>query len=144
MLKKLLEIFQNLPKLHRSIIIASSGFLLLLLILPSSDDNEQGENIQVGKRIQLALPEDIVPAGSVPRHSALPQRSTTKATKNIATGQLPSLAKNQSTQQDGSLASGKLPGKVKVQDSLAELANLSWQTVKVRSGDSLALILKRL
>ena len=144
LLKKLLEIFQNLPKLHRSIIIASSGFLLLLLILPSSDDNEQGENIQVGKRIQLALPEDIVPAGSVPRHSALPQRSTTKASNNIATGQLPSLAKNQSTQQDGSLASGQLPRKVKVQDSLEELANLSWQTVQVRSGDSLALILKRL
>nr|WP_231561980.1 peptidoglycan DD-metalloendopeptidase family protein [Colwellia psychrerythraea] len=133
-----------MPKLHRLIIIGSSVFLLLLLILPSSSDNADSEDIQVGQRIQLTLPEDIVPASSTPRQSVLPQRSTSKASKNTATEQLPSLVNNQSTLQDGSLASGKLKAKVKIQDSLDELASLSWQTVKVRSGDSLALILKRL
>ena len=68
--KKLLEIFQNLPKQHRGIIIASSCFLLLLLIIPSSEENLDVEDIQVGKRIQVALPEDIVPAGTIPRQSA--------------------------------------------------------------------------
>ncbi len=144
LLKKLLEIFQNLPKLHRSIIIGSSGFLLLLLIMPSSDKNEQGEDIQVGQRIQVDLPESIVPAGSIPTQSALPQNTIVKTKNKITTGQLPSLANSQTTQQDGSLASGQLKKKVKITDSLEQLAHLSWQTVKVRSGDSLALILKRL
>jgi len=144
LLKKLLELFQNLPKLHRSIIIASSCFLLLLLILPSSDDNELSEDIQVGQRIQIALPESIVPAGTAPTQSALPQQTITKKNNKIETEQLPSLANKQTTQQDGSLASGMLKKKVKIADTLEELANLSWQTVKVRSGDSLALILKRL
>jgi len=144
LLKKILEIFQNLPKLHRSIIIGSSGFLLLLLILPSSDKNEAGKDIQVGQRIQIALPEDIVPAGSTPTQSALPQRTLVKTKSKTTTGQLPSLEKERATQADGTLASGKLTKRVKVVDSLEQLANLSWQTVKVRNGDSLALILKRL
>ena len=58
LLKKLLEIFQNLPKLHRQIIIVSACFLLLLLIVPSSEENLDVEDIQVGKRIQVSLPEE--------------------------------------------------------------------------------------
>jgi murein DD-endopeptidase MepM/ murein hydrolase activator NlpD len=144
LLKKLLEIFQNLPKRHRWIIIASSCFLLLLLIIPASEESLDGKDIQVGKRIQLSLPEEIVPTGTAPRQSALPQRNTTKANNKITTEQLPSLAKTSSVKNDGSLVSGKLLRKIKIQDPLEELAHLSWQTVKVSSGDSLALILKRL
>ncbi|WP_245560679.1 OapA family protein [Colwellia piezophila] len=140
LLKKLLEIFQNLPKQHRWIIIASSCFLLLLLIIPSKDENLDAVDLKIGQRIQIALPESIVPSGSVPKQSALPQKNSLKAT----TGQLPSLANSSSAQQAGSLATGKLARKVKIHDSLDQLAHLSWQTVKVRSGDSLALILKRL
>ena len=143
-LKKLLEIFQNLPKLHRWIIIASSCFLLLLLIIPSSEESLDVEDIQVGKRIQVALPEEIVPASTAPRHSALPQRNISKGNSKVTTEPLPSLAKISSAQPDSSLLSGKLQRKIKIQDSLEELATLSWQTVKVRSGDSFALILKRL
>ncbi len=144
LLNKLLEIFKNLPKLHRQIIIASGCFLLLLLIIPSSEVNLDTEDIKVGKRIQVALPEDIVPKGTIPKQSALPQRNITKAINKTSTENLPSLAKNSSGQNEGSLVSGKLDKKVKIQDSLETLAQLSWQTVKVRSGDSLALILKRL
>ncbi|OUR80091.1 peptidase M24 [Colwellia psychrerythraea] len=144
LLKKLLELFKNLPKLHRRIIIVSSCFLLLLLIIPSSDESLDVEDIQVGKRIQVSLPEEIVPKGTTPKQSALPQRNITKANNKVITEQLPSLAKTASVQNDGSLVSGKLEKKVKIQDSLEKLAQLSWQTVKVRSGDSLALILKRL
>ncbi len=144
LLKKLLEIFQNLPKQHRWIIIGSSCFLLLLLIIPSSEKSLDVEDIQVGKRIQVALPEEIVPAGSAPTQSALPQRNIITARHKEATEQLPSLAQASIAQNDGSLIAGNLKRKVKIQDSIEELANLSWQTVKVRSGDSLALILKRL
>jgi len=144
LLKKLLELFQNLPKLHRSIIIGSSCFLLLLLIIPASDDSVEGTDVQVGKRIQIALPEEFVPAGTKPTQNVLPQRNTAKTTQDVATEQLPSLAKIRTTQKDGSLATGKLKKKEKIADSLEQLSTLSWQTVKVRSGDSLALILKRL
>jgi len=144
LLNKLLEIFKNLPKLHRQIIIASGCFLLLLLIIPSSEVNLDTEDIKVGKRIQVALPEDLVPKGTAPKQSALPQRNITKAINKVSTEKLPSLARNSSGQNEGSLVSGKLEKKVKIQDSLETLAQLSWQTVKVRSGDSLALILKRL
>jgi murein DD-endopeptidase MepM/ murein hydrolase activator NlpD len=142
-LKKLLEIFQNLPKKHRGIIIASSCFLLFLLILPSSEENTDVKDIKVGKRIQVALPEELVPGG-VPKQSALPQRNIASVNNKVGIKPLPSLTQPSITQNDGSLVSGKLTRKVKIQDSIAELANLSWQTVKVRSGDSLALILKRL
>jgi murein DD-endopeptidase MepM/ murein hydrolase activator NlpD len=144
LLNKLLEIFKNLPKLHRQIIIVSGCFLLLLLIIPSSEENLDVEDIQVGKRIQVSLPEDIVPKGTIPKQSALPQRNITQTKNKVTTEQLPSLAKTTSAQNEGSLVSGKLERKVKIQDSLETLAKLSWQTVKVRSGDSLALILKRL
>ncbi len=142
--KKLVEIFQNLPKQHRGFIIASSCFLLLLLIIPSSEESLEVEEIQVGKRIQVALPEDIVPLETISRQSALPQRRSNKAHNKIITEPLPSLSPPLSTQQGGSLISGKLQRKIKIQGTIEELANLSWQTVKVRSGDSLALILKRL
>ena len=144
LLKKLVETFQKLPKQHRWIISASSCFVFLLLILPSADEKVDVDNIQVGQRIQVSLPEDIVPAGSVTRQSVLPQRSQVNSESSPQTGQLPSLATLDNAQAEGSLASGKLQRKVKIKDSLDELANLSWQTVKVRSGDSLALILKRL
>jgi murein DD-endopeptidase MepM/ murein hydrolase activator NlpD len=144
-LKKLLKLFQNLPKLHRSIIIGGSFFLFLVLIVPVSDDSTDGDDIQVGQRIQIALPEEFVPVGTKPTQSILPQRSSTKPTLKVRTNPLPSLANTQTTQQDGSLKSTRpLTNKVKITDSLEQLANLSWQTVKVRSGDSLALILKRL
>ncbi|MFT5003991.1 MAG: hypothetical protein ACI952_002352, partial [Flavobacteriales bacterium] len=109
--KKSVEIFQNLPKQHRGFIIASSCFLLLLLIIPSSEESLEVEEIKVGKRIQVTLPEDIVPLGTIPRQSALPQRSS-KAHNKIITEPLPSLARPQITQQGGSLTSGKLQRKI--------------------------------
>jgi murein DD-endopeptidase MepM/ murein hydrolase activator NlpD len=144
LLKKLIELFQNLPKPHRSILIGSCCFLFLLLIVPTSDDVVDGDDVKIGQRIQIALPEEFVPAGTKPTQSVLPQRNTAKTTEEVATKQLPSLAKIRTTQEDGSLATGKLQKKEKITDSLEQLAHLSWQTVKVRSGDSLALILKRL
>ena len=144
LLKKLIETFQKLPKQHRWIISASSFFVFILLILPSTNEKIDVDNIPAGQRIQVTLPEDIVPAGSVIRQSVVPQRNNIQGQASSLTAKLPSLVVRENTQEEGSLASGKLQRKVKIKDSLDELANLSWQTVNVRSGDSLALILKRL
>ena len=155
LLKKTLEIFNNLPKQHRWVILGTSCFLFLLFIIPSSEipsnNNDHGaDSAQAGQRIQVALPNEFVSSGSSTEHSALPQRSitNTKSKSQVRSkeplGQLPSLEAPVISQNVGSLASGNLKRKIKIQDSLEELATLSWQTVKVRSGDSLALILKRL
>lgn len=116
--------------------------------MPSSEERLYVEDLQVGKRIQVALPEEIVPQGrgTVTKQSALPQRNNNKVNNTIITEPLPSLPllPTSKSTQEGRLASGKLQRKIKIQDTIEELANLSWQTVKVRSGDSLALILKRL
>ena len=149
LLKNLLALFQNLPKQHRWVIVTISFFLLLLLILPSSNDSGGGENIQVGQRIQLVLPENIVPAnivpvGTRPEQSASSQPNQIKRSVTEVTGQFPSLSNSGSVKNSDILASGQLKSKVKITNSLEQLAHLSWQTVKVRSGDSLALIMKRL
>ena len=143
--KKSLEIFQNLPKQHRWIILGISSFLLLILIIPSNEERFEPESIKVGQRIQVALPEEFISASKpAAKHIALPQRNQAKTDSKVTTGKLPSLDKAKDIQKVGSLASGNLKRKSKVKDSLEELAHLNWQTVKVRSGDSLALILKRL
>ncbi|TYK67006.1 peptidoglycan DD-metalloendopeptidase family protein [Colwellia echini] len=150
-----LETFQNLPKQHRFIIIGISCFLLLLFIIPSSDksssteDNNAGNN-QVGKRIQVALPDEFVPAEAMATHDAFPQstkppvRAKTPKNSKEAIGQLPSLEEPVISQEVGSIATDNLEKKTKIQDSVAALANLNWQTITVKNGDSLALILKRL
>ena len=145
LLKKLSEIFLNLPKKHRLIIVGASSFLLLLMFIPSSEDNLERENIQVGQRIQLTLPNDIVPAGSATKQSISPQRSkVNQPRKKTVAEQIPSLANSKNMQKAGSLTNGDMKTKIKIQDSLTELTHLNWQSVKVRSGDSLALILKRI
>lgn len=142
-LNNLVELFQNLPKQHRWIITVISAFVLLLLITPSNKETDS-KDIQVGQRIQVALPEDIVPVGIKPKQSILPQRSDNNSTNTTPTKTLPSLVNKDSVEPSGTLSGRDLKKKVKSQDPLTELAYLSWQTVKVRSGDSLALILKRL
>ncbi|MBU2869804.1 peptidoglycan DD-metalloendopeptidase family protein [Colwellia sp. E2M01] len=146
LLQKLLITFNNLPKKHRLIIIGISCFLLLLLILPSNDDKQNTNDVQVKERIQLALPEDIVPAGSNAPQSALPQRAIISKPKKdvVTTEELPSLVDVTDPSQASALPTGALHKKIKPQDPIEELSNLDWQTIKVRSGDSLALILKRL
>lgn len=145
LLKKLLEIFHNLPKKHRLIIASISSFLLLLLIIPSGEKAADIEDVKIGQRIQLTLPSDIVPPSNNTRQSILPQRSNSaQPSKTVIAEPLPSLVDSKTPQVAGSLTAGKMKRKTKIQDSLADLVNLSWQTVKVRSGDSLALILKRI
>lgn len=116
-------IFQQLPKKHRIIIIAISLFSLLLILLPSEQElttqNINSQGFEVGKRYQVAMPEQntgIKPANAVDIAS-ISQSKNTQLTDNTA------ITTRQNSQQQ---------------------SNIAWQSVKVRSGDSLARIFKRL
>lgn len=148
LLSTLFTTFKNLPRVHRVVICVSSVFLLVLLIVPTGEESQHTNNIAVGKRIDIALPTDIVskPNLTTRNHSAL-QPSAQRQGEQV-TQSLPSLAQHQSTQRSGSFSQAGRGNNFintdNVSDPLAQLARLSWQTIKVRSGDSLALILKRL
>lgn len=96
----------QLPKQHKVILSSFSVFLLLLLLVPSEKataSRQTSENsLEIGKRYQLAIPEQELPA---------------KAERSSA--------------------------KVKLSSDVEAEPRLSWQTAKVRSGDSLAKIFKR-
>lgn len=61
-MKNIQILYLQLPKLHKIIIASFSAFLLLLLILPSENvlhsENALEQSIQIGKRYQIAIPEN--------------------------------------------------------------------------------------
>lgn len=105
-MKNIKNLYLQLPKQHKVILSSFSVFLLLLLLVPSEKataSRQTSENsLEIGKRYQLAIPEQELPA---------------KAERSSA--------------------------KVKLSSDVEAEPRLSWQTAKVRSGDSLAKIFKR-
>ena len=117
------EIFQQLPKKHRLTIISISVLALLLLIMPSNQElttqSTHNQGFEIGKRYQIAMPQHSSGASSkVP--VAIPSISITKD-KQLANADAITTTVNS-----------------------AQQSNMAWQSVKVRSGDSLARIFKRL
>jgi len=115
--------FQQLPKKHRIIIIATGMLALLLMFLPSEKEltiqNINNQSFEVGKRYQVAMP-----------------RQTTGNT--IATPvEIPSISHSKNNQL---IDNSSITTTVNSQQQ----RNISWQSAKVRSGDSLARIFKRL
>jgi murein DD-endopeptidase MepM/ murein hydrolase activator NlpD len=119
---RLQEIFLQLPKQHRIIITSIFALLLLLLLLPSPEQQSPAKGdlalhgLEIGKRYQVAMPQ---------------QKSAAKDIKSI---------------EISALASKQLPTVDDASNTVnsQQQSNISWQTVKVRSGDSLARIFKRL
>lgn len=115
--------FFRLPKKNRLFIVAISAFLLVLIMLPTEqelttqDANNRG--FELGKRYQVAMPQ---------------QSSGSNSNNEI---KIPSI-KNTTIYDDST--SSAMVNTVSPQ----EQDNISWQTAKVRSGDSLARIFKRL
>ncbi len=120
---RLHEIFQQLPKKHRLTIIGIGILALLLMILPSNQElTSQNINIkgfEIGKRYQIAMPQQS--SGSL----------------KINPVEIPSIAKSKSKQNS---STNSIPTTVNSQQQ----SSVTWQSVKVRNGDSLARIFKRL
>jgi murein DD-endopeptidase MepM/ murein hydrolase activator NlpD len=120
---RLYEIFQQLPKKHRIIIVSVIMISLLLILLPSERElttqstNNQG--FEIGKRYQVAMPDQ--PLGKT---SAVP----------VEISSIKNSIKKQLTENDS----------VAITVNSHQQKDMSWQSAKVRSGDSLARIFKRL
>lgn len=116
-------IFQQLPKKHRLIIISVVALAFLLMLLPNKHDittqNIASQSFEVGKRYQVAMP------------------GQTEATLVTSPVKIPSIAKPQNSQlsQQASISTTV---------NSQQQSDVSWQSTKVRSGDSLARIFKRL
>ena len=115
--------FQALPKKHRVIIITIALLTLLIVSLPSGDvlttNNSHKNGFEIGKRYQAALPKNT---------------SDKNVTKPLAITTITDdtkIALDQKTDIDATVNS-------------EQQSDVTWQTVKVRSGDSLARIFKRL
>lgn len=130
----LYKIFQrfppfNLPRKHCLIIIAISMLALLLMLLPSEQEltsknnnsNNNNQSFEVGKRYQIAIPENIT--GKIPA--------------DPIEIEIPSISQSESNPLTDNNA-------ITTTVNSAQQGNMSWQSVKVRSGDSLARIFKRL
>lgn len=116
-MKNLIEIFLQLPKLHR-LVIGSLLLIMLIMLIWPSEEEEEANQLAIGQRYQVALPQQSQPIS---------------ATKPIE------LPKVQETKQDIVVVD---PTAKPV--STEQQIHLSWQTAKVRKGDSLARIFKRL
>jgi len=121
----LLAFFMQLPKKHRLIILAFAGFSLLLILLPTEKEltaqNADNESFQVGKRYQVAMPQ------------------TDSNKPSTATIEIPSIKDKAVI-----IKIDDVVNTVKSKHQTQHQSNMAWQTVKVRSGDSLARIFKRL
>jgi murein DD-endopeptidase MepM/ murein hydrolase activator NlpD len=122
-LLSLRSMFLHLPKKHRLFIISISVFLLLLTLLPTEQElttqDVSSQGFTVGKRYQVAMP----------------QQDNDSITNN--TIEIPSIKK-------AVIPDVSSPSAVVSTVNSQQQNNMSWQTAKVRSGDSLARIFKRL
>ena len=123
----LVAFFMQLPKKHRFIILAFSAIFLFLILLPSEKEltaqHTDSKAFQVGKRYQIAMPQNKNDNGTQDNKS------------NIRTIEIPSL-------NDKAIIIKTTPAVNTVNSQ--QKKPMTWQTVKVRNGDSLARIFKRL
>jgi len=137
----------QLPKPHRIIIITFSVLFVLFLFWPSNEVSDSGQNLIVGKRYQVPL--------SAEQPLVLVETPTKQSASSIDSDQnnlpvLPSLASTVDPIPLGSLSKDTVKARTKLKkdstliNAAGALAKLSWQTEKVRNGDSLARIFKRL
>lgn len=125
----------ELPKQHKIIISVCTVIFMMLLILPSekatAGRQSQDITLEVGKRYQLTAPS----ADSTTNNPQI---------KPVEITQTPNTAKQ--TQSSIAIKSAKI---VNDTDTIkkaieAPIENYTWETAKVKSGDSLAKIFKRL
>jgi murein DD-endopeptidase MepM/ murein hydrolase activator NlpD len=147
LLKNLLAIFMQLPKLHRIIISTLMPLFVLFLLWPNSKSSVDSQNLTVGKRYQVPLSaEQPIKIVETVNKQSVSSPSSGQTEKNDLPV-LPSLASKVDALTPGVLPKDvtRTKAKAKIKDTINDaLANIRWQTAKVRSGDSLALILKRL
>lgn len=128
-MKYIRNLYLSLPKQHQIVISSLTIILLLLLIMPSEDASASkqtnGMSLEVGKRYSVAIPQDSTP--TITPQSLLPSAIPSENDENTV---------------------GKIVENI-IDETLdnnlnADLINsITWQEVKIKSGDSLAKIFNR-
>jgi murein DD-endopeptidase MepM/ murein hydrolase activator NlpD len=125
-LKNIKNLYFALPKQQQIIVISCAAVVLFLLMVPLKGTNQLNSNangeFKAGQRYQVAMPEQ----GS---------KSAVKANIQLPAKQLTPVTISQNNEST--------VAKHKINDIDENAAQLNWQSVKVRSGDSLAKIFKR-
>jgi murein DD-endopeptidase MepM/ murein hydrolase activator NlpD len=127
--KKVLSLFNQLPKFHRSIIIGGLLFLFFIITITGTNDDTANtstkslleQQLEIGKRYQIAMPGHNDITASNEKKIELP--ALRKRTKNLPTIEENSTLNTVNSQQ---------------------ASDVTWQSVTVKSGDSLGKIFKRL
>ncbi|WP_348650727.1 peptidoglycan DD-metalloendopeptidase family protein [Thalassomonas sp. RHCl1] len=154
------NLYLELPKKHKVIISSFSIILMLVLFIPSEKATASRQNnantLQVGKRYQVNVPgQELELVNSAPSEKS---QTTPKVTaennvseqKQITQAPAPKAPATTTTAANlypaGSVGpflpqEQALPAKKSASE--VQTAKISWQTAKVRNGDSLAKILKR-
>ena len=129
-LKNIKNLYLSLPKQHRIILSAVSGILLISLLVPSekAEASKQTAGLEVGKRYSVS-------------DKGLQEVTTESLAKS-------NTQTNADITDEASVAPSSLTTNVTNQltDAIEEPEEpaLTWQTAKIKSGDSLAKIFKRL
>ncbi|WP_226960782.1 peptidoglycan DD-metalloendopeptidase family protein [Thalassotalea sp. LPB0316] len=121
-MKNIKNLYLSLPKLHRWSLKAGVFILISLTLLPSENQQTANQskqnNLEVGKRYELAIPFTDEPSGAaIAPISPAPVTSTETANQD----------------EDAQTTA----------EVLIDEPTISWQTATVKSGDSLAKILNR-
>lgn len=128
-MKQAYSLFNLLPKLHRYILIGALFFLLSILIVSNGKSGEEvtdkkvlpHSQLEVGKRYQIAMPEQDSLSSPIEKTIDLP--TPRKRSKYLTPDEGNSKLNSVNSQQN---------------------SDITWQSIKVRSGDSLGKIFKRL
>jgi murein DD-endopeptidase MepM/ murein hydrolase activator NlpD len=137
-LKKIKKIYLQLPKKHRIFISSFSIIMLVLLLIPSEKATASRQtadaSLQIGKRYELALPgdQDIVVSSA--------NSNTLEAVQN--NNNLPVIPKDNITASDN--LDSINPESINPVSVNSVDESITWQKSKVRNGDSLAKVFKRL
>lgn len=139
-MKNLQKIYLDLPKKHKVIIASLSAILLLLLVLPSnsSDSDHESRSLKAGQRYEIDMPgeprETSAPVRVLERQSGLKRKSDEHVSQQKIDAPTSEIALATAHSKESPSANHIAPVEEK----------LSWQEAKVKSGDSLAKVLKRM
>lgn len=150
-LKNIKNYYLTLPKKHQLLISSLSIILLLLLIIPSENASASKQTadgvLEIGKRydVKILAGDHPLPAPVAANHSAALSAAIETKEKILTE---PSVEHNADFSSNVSAATDNLIAKTLLAEELAQekvplVDTLTWQTVKVKSGDSLAKIFKR-
>jgi len=160
-LNNIKNLYLQLPKKHKVIISSFSIILMLILFIPSEKATASKQNsanaLQVGKRYQVNVPGEeleLVSTAPAEKSQASPRITAEKDVSDLSLAK----ASSNTTPREVTTATADLypagsigpflPQEPVVsadinENSNEQTAKISWQTAEVRSGDSLAKILKR-